>query len=63
MLLVGVVTRYWLVCPGIESQWRQYFPLPSTPSLGPTQPSIQWVMGLFPGDKAAGAWRYPSTPI
>ena len=29
----------------------------------PIQPPIQWVAGLFLGDKAAGAWCYPLTPI
>jgi hypothetical protein len=24
---------------------------------GPTQPPIQWVLGLFPGGKTSGAWH------
>jgi hypothetical protein len=69
LLLVGqdsvvcIVTRYGLEGPGIESRWGRDFPQPSRPALGPTQPPIQWVLGLFPGSKAAGAWRWPPTPI
>ena len=43
--------------PGIESRWGRDFSQPSRPALGPTQLPIQWILGLFPGGKAAGAWR------
>jgi len=59
---VGIATRYGLDGPGIESRWRRDFPHPSRPALGPTQPPIQWVPGLFPGCKAAGAWHSPPSP-
>ena len=58
----GIATRYGLEGPGIEFQCERDFPHPSRPTLGPTQPPIQWVPGLFPRGKAAGTRRCPPTP-
>jgi hypothetical protein len=54
---IGIATRYGLDGPEIESRCERDFPHLSKPALGPSQHPKQWVPGLFPGNKAAGAWR------
>ena len=53
---VGIVTSYGLDDPGIESRWGRDFPHLSRLALGPTQPPVQWVLGLSRGLRVAGAW-------
>ena len=42
----SAATRGWMDGPEIESRWGQDFPYPSIPTLGLTQPPIQWVPSL-----------------
>ena len=51
---VGIATRYGLDGPAIESWWGRDFLHPSRPALGPTQPPVQWVQGLSPGESGRG---------
>ena len=55
--VVGIATHYGLDGPGFGSQWGRDFPHPFTPASGPIQSPVQWVRGILPEGKAAGAWR------
>jgi hypothetical protein len=60
---VGIVTRYGLDGPGIESRWGgRDFLNPSRPALGPTQPPVQWGPGFFPGVKVVGGVELATPP-
>ena len=58
---VGIVTDYGL--DGLESNpgGDEIF-CPSRPTLGPTQPPVQWVPGLSRGWSVARAWADHSLP-
>jgi hypothetical protein len=45
---VGIAIDYGLDGTGIESRWGEIF-RPSRPTLGPTQPPVQWIPDLSRG--------------
>jgi len=52
--VIGIATCYSLDSPGIESWWGWEYLHLSWPVLGPTQPAVQWVPGLFPRPRQPG---------
>jgi hypothetical protein len=51
--------------PGFKSQqWERDFTFSnmSRAAMGPIQPHIQWILGLFPRGKAAGVGIHHSPP-
>jgi hypothetical protein len=57
---VGIATGYGLDGLGIESRWDRDYPHLSRPALGPTQPPVQWVLGLSRGKERQGRDADPS---
>jgi hypothetical protein len=53
--VVSMGTRYGLDGSWIGFRRGQDFPYPFIPALGFTQLPVQWILGLFPGAKKAGA--------
>jgi hypothetical protein len=56
---VSTATCYRLDSLGIKSCQRQDFPHLSRLALGPTQPPIQWVLGLLSWGNVARVWHWP----
>ena len=54
---VGIATRYGLDGPWIESRWGAKFSAPVHTGLGGPPSLLYNGYRVFPGGKAAGAWR------
>jgi hypothetical protein len=54
---------YGLAGLGIKSRWERDFPQLSRLALAPTQPPVQWILGLYPRGKAAGARHLTPNPF
>jgi hypothetical protein len=52
---VDIPNRYEPYVPGSNPGGGRDFPHQSRPVVGPSRPPIQWIPGLFPEGKAAGA--------
>jgi len=59
---VGIATDYGLDGPGTNPRGDEIL-RPSGPSLGPIQPPVRWVPGLYRGLSAAEACCWPLTPF
>ena len=59
---VGIATRYWLDCPGIEFRWGRDFSAPVQTEPGTHPASYIMGTGSFLLGKSAGACRLPRTP-
>jgi hypothetical protein len=51
---VGTATGYGLDGPGFKSRCGLDFTHPSRPAVGPTQPLIEWIPGIFRGLSVRG---------
>lgn len=53
-----IATCYWLGHAGIESQWRDDFPVPmqTSPGANPCSCTVQWLQ-VIPGGYVGGVWH------
>jgi hypothetical protein len=56
---IGIVTRYWLESPGIESRWRTVFSAPVQTDRGPHSASYTMDVGSFDMDMSYTRIMHP----